>query len=250
MSVSRGKRGRAAAAALVGGFAILLTACAEDDVATVSGTATYRERIALSPEAEFRVALLDVSRQDVAAETLAAETISDPGPVPIAFELEYDPDRIDERMSYVVRATIYEQGQMRFTTTQAVPVLTRGSPDTVSLVLEGVGDRRAASGTAPDWRAKVEFDLDALNENGLRGPPDGLRAVSYEFCVPDDEATIAEVRAIDGSFEFQRGSPGRVDCREGRVLVIGETSRAGWRQVLERVASRDDVARIAEYFGE
>jgi hypothetical protein len=33
-------------------------------------------------------------------------------------------------------------------------------------------------------RSKITFDLEQLNENGLYGPPGGLRALHYEFCIP------------------------------------------------------------------
>ena len=40
---------------------------------------------------------------------------------------------------------------------------------------------------------KISFDLAALNEDGLYGPPDGLRALDYEFCIPAQEALAEAV---------------------------------------------------------
>lgn len=94
--------------------------------ATLGGTVSYRERIALTNQAELVVTLEDVSRQDVAATILASQHIADPGQVPIRFEFEYDRDVIDPRMSYVVRARITDRGRLLFVTAEAVPVLTRG----------------------------------------------------------------------------------------------------------------------------
>ena len=59
--------------------------------AVVTGTVTYRERIALSPQAVVEVKLEDVSRADAAAVTIGEQTITNPGQVPIDFEIEYDP---------------------------------------------------------------------------------------------------------------------------------------------------------------
>ena len=103
--------------------------------ATVTGTVTYRERIALPPGAVVEVQLLDVSLMDVTATLIAEQTITPQHQVPIAFELSYDPAEIDERMSYAVRATIRIGEQAMFITNRSYPVLTRGNPNHVELVL-------------------------------------------------------------------------------------------------------------------
>ncbi|TNF88356.1 MAG: hypothetical protein EP300_08085, partial [Gammaproteobacteria bacterium] len=81
-------------------------------LSTVTGTVTYRERIALTPEAVVDVKLLDVSIADVSAKLIAQQTIKPKHQVPIPFELVYDPADIDERMTYAVRATISERGRL------------------------------------------------------------------------------------------------------------------------------------------
>ncbi len=48
--------------------------------AVISGTVSYRERMALSNQAELEVTLEDVSRQDVAATVIARQTINDTRP--------------------------------------------------------------------------------------------------------------------------------------------------------------------------
>ena len=103
--------------------------------ASVTGTVTYRERIALTPEALVEVKLLDVSIADASAKLIAEQTIKPQHQVPIPFELTYDPAVIDERYTYAVRATIRERGQLMFTTDRSYRVLTRGSPSHVDLVL-------------------------------------------------------------------------------------------------------------------
>ena len=77
--------------------------------ASVTGTITYRERLALTPDARVEIKLLDTSLADVAATEVATRTINNPGQVPIAFEVEYDPDDIKEGMTYTVRADIYDR---------------------------------------------------------------------------------------------------------------------------------------------
>jgi putative lipoprotein len=102
---------------------------------SVTGSVTYRERIALPPDARVEVKLLDVSLQDVVAKTIAEQTIEVTHQVPIPFELVYDPAQIREGLSYSVRATIYRGDKMMFTTDRHYGVLTRGAGHHVDLVL-------------------------------------------------------------------------------------------------------------------
>ena len=72
----------------------------------MKGTATYRERIALTPAAVFEAALEDVSKADAPAVVVGSIRLKNPGQVPIRFEIPYDPARIDQNHSYSVRARI------------------------------------------------------------------------------------------------------------------------------------------------
>jgi putative lipoprotein len=105
------------------------------NMAQVTGTLMYRERIALPPGAVAEVWLLDTSLADAPAVEIAYQRINDPGNPPIPFVLEYDPSRIDERMQYGVRATISHDGQLLFTSDTHYPVLTRGAGNTADIML-------------------------------------------------------------------------------------------------------------------
>jgi membrane-bound inhibitor of C-type lysozyme len=94
--------------------------------------------------------------------------------------------------------------------------------------------------------SKIQFDLDSMNENGLVGPPDGLRALSYEFCVPGDAATVDEVTRIDPTIQVQHGSPGRAGCSGGEALCLGHTHQPEFRRVLQELASLRYVRAIQE----
>lgn len=108
--------------------------------ARVAGTVTYLQRIALPPEAVIKVQLLDVSRADAPAVVLGEQVITAGGrQVPFAFEIAYDPARIDPRMTYAVSARIEEGGRLRFISDQRHAVITRGAPSHVELVLKAVG---------------------------------------------------------------------------------------------------------------
>jgi putative lipoprotein len=90
-----------------------------------------------------------VSRQDVAAPVIAETTVHPVGrQVPIPFELRYDPAKIEPNRTYAVRATISSAGKMMFTTTTVYPVITRGNPTEVNLMLQRVGTA-PSGGSAP-----------------------------------------------------------------------------------------------------
>jgi len=96
---------------------------------TLTGTVWYRERLALPPATEVIVELLDVSRADAPAVTVAEQRQTFGGrQVPIPFELLYGVTDIDKRHTYAVRAEIRVDGSVRFRSTEARHVLTRGHP--------------------------------------------------------------------------------------------------------------------------
>jgi putative lipoprotein len=133
--------------------ALLLSACAGKTAAPggtagapprVTGTVTYLQRIALPPTALIKVQLADVSRADAPAIVLGEALIrAEGGQVPFPFAIAYDPAKIDQRFTYAVSARIEDGGKLLFITDTRYPVLTRGAPSHVELVL------RPVSGAGP-----------------------------------------------------------------------------------------------------
>ena len=108
--------------------------------ARVTGTVTYRERIALPPTAVIRVRLVDVSRADAPAIVLGEQIVEVRGKqIPFAFEIPYDPSRIESRHTYAVQARIEVDGRLWFVSDSHYAVITRGAPTHVDLVLKAVG---------------------------------------------------------------------------------------------------------------
>lgn len=108
----------------------------DSTLATVTGTVTYRQRIALPADAVVRVQLLDVSLMDTSARLLGEQVIQPEHSVPIPFVIEYDPGQVDERMSYSVSASIRSGARLLFVSDVNYPVLTRGNSNRVDLVLK------------------------------------------------------------------------------------------------------------------
>jgi len=80
----------------------------------VKGTATYREGMAVPPNAVFEATLEDVSRADPPPEVIAGARIEHPANPLIPFEINYDPSRINPSSRYAVRARILVDEQLRF----------------------------------------------------------------------------------------------------------------------------------------
>ena len=138
--------------------------------ASVRGTVTYKERIALTPGARLVVDLRDTSLQDAASELIARQTIEDPGQVPIAFEVEYNRDDIDDRNTYSLQVDIIEaDGRLAFTNDTAYDVITGGNPDRVDMQLVLVQP-------PPDLAAQMEGDHRTWTER----PPQVIRGYHFQ----------------------------------------------------------------------
>jgi putative lipoprotein len=130
---------------------LMLTAgAAMAELATVEGTASYRERIALRPGAVLEVELLDISRADASADRLASIRIKAPGQVPIPFTLHYDPAMIEANRSYAVTAKLILRGDVVFRSDTVHPVLTRGAGDSVEILMVRTAAKDAASAGPPE----------------------------------------------------------------------------------------------------
>jgi copper homeostasis protein (lipoprotein) len=134
--------------ALFGGLLGFVLLQAAPGAAQVKGTASYRERITLTPEAVFEATLEDVSKADAPAAVVGSVRIEKPGQVPIRFEILYDPARIDLSHSYSVRARIVVGQRLLFTTDQAYPVLTHGHGNEVQMTLRRVSAPKPPSKSA------------------------------------------------------------------------------------------------------
>jgi len=149
---------------LLGLFAAL--GCASPLPSQLTGSLTYRERMALPEGAVARVTLLDVSAIDMAARVVAEREIRPSGQVPIPFTLAFAPGELEPDHRYGLRATISDaNGKLLFTTATALPVLTRDAPSPVEVVLQRAlaatpGGARVFAYECADLRFRVEVTPD------------------------------------------------------------------------------------------
>ncbi|MEZ8883239.1 MULTISPECIES: YbaY family lipoprotein [unclassified Vibrio] len=114
---------------LVGCQATSETSASQEVVAentqVISGTVSYRERIALPENAVVTVTLEDISLADAPSTVIATQEFTTDGKqVPFAFELSYDNDKIKANHRYNMRASIHVDGKLRFTTDTIKSVIT------------------------------------------------------------------------------------------------------------------------------
>lgn len=121
----------------------------------------------------------------------------------------------------------------------------------LGLLVAVTGCRGRGVGSArPAPAERIGFDLAILNAEGLAGPPDGLVAIDYEFCIPADEARLREVRTVDPSVRVRKGSRGRIGCGAGWWLCLGNTHQPHAREILLRLAALPYIERIERVWWE
>lgn len=127
--------------------------------AEVTGTAFYRERIALPPGAVFEAVLEDVSRADAPAVEISRDAEAERLGPPFDFVLAYEPAAIDPAATYAVRAQITLDGKLLFASDTHHPVITGGAPTEVEIPMIRVVDRVGEQ--APGMRGVVTAFADA-----------------------------------------------------------------------------------------
>ncbi|NOJ13637.1 YbaY family lipoprotein [Vibrio splendidus] len=96
-----------------------------ENIQVISGTVSYRERIALPENAIITVTLEDISLADAPSTVIATQEFTADGKqVPFSFELSYDNNKIQANHRYNMRATIHVDGKLRFTTDTIKSVIT------------------------------------------------------------------------------------------------------------------------------
>ena len=184
-------------------FALLLFCAVGSEgpaMGQVKGTATYRERIAMPPDAVFEASLEDVSKADARAEVIGQARIERPGNPPIRFEITYDPARIISSHRYSVRARILVDGKLFFTTDQSYPVLTGGHGNEVALLLRRAGSSGpAAGGAGPLGTLPATFvgDLPCADCPGIRHQlelfPDHAFFLRMTYLGKGDDASFDDI---------------------------------------------------------
>lgn len=165
----------------------------------MSGTITYRVRLALARDAEIRTKLVDVSGGNTAETIIAEESFSaDNRQVPIPFQLRYERNAINTRNRYVVRAEIFTDGKRIFATDTDYAVITQGNPSAnIVLTLVQAGDEKPAIITGQSFNLS-KFGTGSLS---IEGRSDKF-IVSGSVRVQTDGQAEVNLRPFGSSISF------------------------------------------------
>lgn len=201
----------------------LVAACTETraprDAATLTGTITYRERMALPETAQIEIQILDVTDEEAEPKLVSEKLMETPGQVPIAFAIAYDPGSIDVNHVYALRVRIHVGEELWFASPFDLRVLTAGNPSRAEVLLDSI------SAGAP--AGKRELRADDPDPPGLDGRVRSLRE---------------EARAIDA----------RLDRYDMREITEGTTQLRLWVEdddpVKLEIADTGPVSRPQSYY--
>jgi uncharacterized lipoprotein YbaY/uncharacterized lipoprotein NlpE involved in copper resistance/heat shock protein HslJ len=210
---------------------------------SVTGTALYRERIAMPPGVVFEARLEDVSRADAPAEVIGTFRIEDAGNPPYAFTIDYDPAGIDDRYTYAVRAELRFDGRLLFTTDTMVPVLSRGAPSEVEIVMVGVAS--SAGVAAPEGPVPAHgLELPASFAADL--PCADCEAIRHHLDLWPDQAFHLRREWIGGAEPQVRDDMGRWSADPARdALVLW----SGGEAILEFAITNVGTLRLLDQEG-
>jgi putative lipoprotein len=167
--------------------ALACAGCAASAAGSLSGTAIYRERMALPPGAVFEAILEEVPRANAPVNVVATTEVKS-SRTPISFVLAYDDQAIRPDGRYIVRGRIALNGQVLFATDSDVPLQAVGGVHHVELLL-----RRADADTAgisvenTHWKLRtlhgvVVTPVEPTREAWLMLDPAGHRASGFAGC--------------------------------------------------------------------
>ncbi|MBI2276632.1 MAG: YbaY family lipoprotein [Dechloromonas sp.] len=110
----------------------------------ISGSVSYRQRIALPPDAILVIRVQDTARTGARARPLAEQRIELGGrQVPVAFSTTIDRDLIGKSARVTVSARIESRGKPLFVSDKAYPALRHGEPNPVDIQLKQVARVKA-----------------------------------------------------------------------------------------------------------
>ena len=84
----------------------------------------------------MEIRLVDFTQPDTRPQVLAERTESNPGQPPLHYRLLYNPAAIDPQHDYGVEARLLVKGRPIWVLPNPVPVITKGRPIVVELVLQ------------------------------------------------------------------------------------------------------------------
>ena len=104
----------------------------------IGGTVIYITNAKLPDTAAIELRLVELDREGRGVREVASANFPKPVSMPLEFWLPYQPGLISQREAYGVEAKIVFGGQILFASPRPIPVLTRGNPKQVEIVVAPV----------------------------------------------------------------------------------------------------------------
>jgi putative lipoprotein len=98
---------------------------------SVTGTVSLKVPAPIGPTAQLKLSLENVSLKP---EIIVAQSTTQPGQLPAQFQLPFEPGKIDQNALYVLNVELID-GERRYVAPRQYPVLTKGSPAKVDVVM-------------------------------------------------------------------------------------------------------------------
>lgn len=228
---------------------------------SVTGTVTYRQRIALPPDAVVTVRVEDVSRADAPADLIGEQVIKTEGKqVPIPFTVAYDRADIEEGHRYNVGARIEDgSGKLLFISDTLIPVITGGKPTAdIEIVVVPVGGSRAPSSDIVGivWQWESLRDPSGQSDLDIEQPESytlELRADGRYQIVADCNTGNGVYTLEDSSLSVKTGAMTRALCPPGSlsdrfVSLLGNVATyvlADGKLVLNLAVDAGDLTFVA-----
>jgi len=116
---------------------------AEPPPAKLTGTVAYSEPATLPPDALLQVRL-EEPRPEMQPRLIAASTAPAGPQFPVPFTLVYTAGDVSPKKRYLARATISAGGKTLFVTRTPYPVITKGAPTNLEIVVQRAGGPKSS----------------------------------------------------------------------------------------------------------
>lgn len=201
----------------------------------LTGTATYRERIALPPDATFEVMLQDVSLADAPAKVLGRSILDPAGQPPFHFGIAYQDQAIVPNHRYAVRAVVRHRGKLLFTTDTHVPAFDTGGKVAIQMVRVADPGEQGAGRVAASPLRGTYWKLAQINQAAVKGSGD-LREPHLLFSATEERLSgHGGCNGIGGGFEAN-GNNLRFKNMVGTMMACENmTQESAFLQALQTV---------------
>jgi hypothetical protein len=97
--------------------------------------------------------------------------------------------------------------------------------------------------------SKIKFKLANFDKQGFLREDDLKNPIDYEFCIPNTAEALNKIKEIDSSIKPTK-SKGRTKCKEGYVLMMGNSYGKDIKKILCNLSQLEYVTGINRVYWE